>query len=76
MTCNNCDHHESMEYGSRHFYKHMFSDHLADIGDGPHNADNLLLGLLDAAHEWFEYHETASNRFKGFIAKAQEITKD
>ena len=76
MTCNNCDHADPPEYGTRHFYKHMFADYLADVGDGPHNADNLLLGLLDAAHEWFEYHETAANRFKGFIAKAQEICTD
>ena len=76
MTCNNCDHGDSMEFGTRHFYKHIFSDYLSDVGDGPHNADNLMLGLLDAAHEWFEYHSTAANRFKGFISKAQEICKD
>lgn len=73
MTCNNDD---LLEFGTRHFYKRMFSDFLVDVGDGQHNADNLMLGLLDAAHEWFEYHETAANRYKSFIAKAQEITKN
>jgi hypothetical protein len=76
MTCNNYSNEEYPAYGTRHFYKNIFRDYLADVGDGPHNADNLLLGLLDAAHEWFEYHETVSNRFKGFITKAQEIIKD
>ena len=76
MTCNNSDHNETSAYGTRDYYKQMFSDYLADVGDGYHNADNLILGLLDAAHEWFEYHETASKRFKSFIAKAQKICTD
>ena len=76
MNFNNNSNDERPPYGTRHFYKNIFIDYLADVGDGPHNADNLLLGLLDAAHEWFEYHETVSNRFKGFITKAQEIIKD
>ena len=78
MTCNNCETNEPIDYGygSRHFYKQQFNDFLADIGDGFHNADNLLLGLVDAAHEWYEYHETASNRYKNFITRVQELSKE
>tara|TARA_Y100000401_G_scaffold116090_1_gene121111 strand:+ start:3576 stop:3740 length:165 start_codon:yes stop_codon:yes gene_type:complete len=54
----------------------MFNDFLADIGDGFHNPDNLLLGLVDAAHEWYEYHESASNRYKNFITRVQELSKE
>lgn len=76
MTCNNFDQNGTSAYGTRNFYKKMFDDYLADVGDGHHNADNLILGLLDSAHDWFEYHETAAKRYKGFIEKAQEIFKD
>ena len=64
------------KYASREFYKLMFADYLADVGEDYHNSDNLLLGLLDAAAEWFEYHDTSAKRYKEFIAKVEGLASE
>lgn len=65
---------EQNEYGSRKYYASMFADIFADIGDEFHDPDNLFLGMYDAAFEWLQYHENASNKYKLFIKKLKEKT--